>query len=207
TLRMSRLLCLSPVKMTCLRPCPFLSSVAHARGPAHRGGPTRRLTVCWMSAATGSYRNSKREKKGSAPAAAQRSRAAGPGKENCLDKFLGRVGGGRRVLGGGKCGLLELNGLLIAVEVRDAPGALGQVLVKLRPLLGGQVAEQVFVQELGEFAAVHTLPRRKCGSSRERRAWRPRLQRAGPGASACWPVLCRIRTHPLGFRTASRPRD
>src|SRR5262245_4978353 len=94
-------------------------------------------------------------RRGTAPFAPERSGGAGPGPENGLDKLLRRVAGWRRVLGGGKRGLLELNGLAIAVQVGDAPGAFGQVLLELGPFRGGQVVEQVFVQELGELAAVH----------------------------------------------------
>src|SRR5258708_7919223 len=85
---------------------------------------------------------------------------AGSGAENGLDQFLGHVGGGWSAFRDGEGGLLELNSLLIAVQISDAPRTLGQVLVELGPQLGGQVAEQVFVQKLGEFAAVHTLSRR-----------------------------------------------
>src|SRR5690242_15684020 len=92
-------------------------------------------------------RNAKRGRGGSPPAAAERSRGAGPGAENGLDQLLGRIAGGRRVLGGGKRGLLQLNGFLIAVQVSDAPGTLGQVLLELGPFPGGQVAGQVFVEE------------------------------------------------------------
>ncbi len=53
------------------------------------------------------------------------------------------------------------SGGAVAVQVCDAPGALGQVPLKYDPLVGRQIAEQVFVQKLGEFAAVHTSPSRK----------------------------------------------
>src|SRR5262249_361229 len=95
--------------------------------------------------------------------AAESSRGAGPGTENGLDQLLGSVGEGRRILGGGKRSLLQLDGLSVAVHVSDAPGTLGQVLLELGPLPGGQVAEQVLVQKLGEFAAVHASPRRNAG--------------------------------------------
>src|SRR5262245_33636927 len=120
----------------------------------HDGNPSgrviRRLMNCWMSAATVGYKEVENRSGWRAPVAAAGSGGGGASAENGLDKLLGRVGGGRCVLGDGKRGLLEPNGFLITVEVRDAPRALGQVFVKLGPLLGGQVAEQVFVQKLGE---------------------------------------------------------
>src|SRR5262249_7406367 len=70
----------------------------------------------------------------------ERSRGTAAGMENGLDKLLWRVAGGRRGLGGGKRGLRQLNGLSVAVQVSDAPGTLGQVLLELGPFLGGQVA-------------------------------------------------------------------
>src|SRR5262249_60275933 len=75
----------------------------------------------------------------------------------------GRIAGGRRILGGGKRSLLQLDGLSVAVQVSDAPGTLGQMLLELGPLCGRQVAAQVLVQKLGEFAAVHASPRRNAG--------------------------------------------
>src|SRR5262249_26989174 len=143
--------------------------------PASRTSQT--LLVCWMKVATKGNKEMAQRSGWRVPGAAQGLRGGGPSAENGLDKLLGRVGGGRRVLGGRKRGLLKPNGLLITVEVRDAPGALGEVLVKLGPLLAGHVAEQVFVQKLGELATIHTLPRRKCGSSSERSAWRARCRR------------------------------
>ena len=81
-----------------------------------------------------------KEKRFAAPLMARRSRGARPGTENGLDKLLGRVGGEWCVLGGRKRGSLKLNGLLMTVEVGNAPGALGEVLVKFGSLFGGQVA-------------------------------------------------------------------
>src|SRR5262245_49449543 len=111
------------------------------------------------------------------PTTARQSRRAAASAKNGLDQLFGRVGGGRRIVRDRMRGLTQLNGLSITVEVCDAPGALGEMPVKLRALLGRQVAEQILVQELGEFAAVHTWPRRKCGSSSARRAWRTRCSR------------------------------
>src|SRR5262249_42459094 len=107
----------------------------------------------------------------------ERSLGAGPGAENGLDQFFGCVRRWRDIFGSRERGLLELNRLPVAVEVGDAPGAFGQMLLKLGALLGGQVAGQIFVQELGKLAAVHRLPSRKCGSSSERKAWRARWSR------------------------------
>src|SRR5262249_27737274 len=134
-----------------------------------RGGAERCVASARVPAAIRTYKGVKSGRRGTAPIAAETSVGAGPGLENGPDKLLRHVAGKGRVLGGGKRGLLELNGLAIAVEVGDAPGALGQVLLELGPFRGGQVVEQVFVQKLGELAAVHTSPLRKWGSSSVRR--------------------------------------
>src|SRR5262245_35517198 len=97
--------------------------------------------------------------------------------ENSLNQFLGGICRRRRLRGRKQRGLLELNCLPVAIEVSDAPGAFSEVLLELGPLLSGQVAEEVLVQKLGEFTAVHTLPRRKCGSRSDRRACRARCSR------------------------------
>src|SRR5262249_31750143 len=123
--------------------------------------------------------------------AGERSRGTGPGTENGLDQLLGRIAGGRRILGGGKRSLLQLDGLSVAVQVSDAPGTLGQVLLELGPLPGGQAAEQVVVQELGEFAAVQASPPRAAGRG-ERGVLRPgvsgwRRPALGSGGTASSP--------------------
>ena len=68
-----------------------------------------------------------------------------------MDQLFGSIGGGQIVRGGRESFFLEKNCLFIAIEISPAPGAHGQVLLELDEFLGRQAAEQVFVQELGEF--------------------------------------------------------
>src|SRR5260370_37418691 len=88
---------------------------------------------------------------------AGRSRGAGPSVQNCLDELFRRVDGRRRVLGGSKCRLLQLNRLAIAIEISDAPRAFSQMLVEFGALRGGERAGKIVLQELGDFGAGQSL--------------------------------------------------
>ena len=68
---------------------------------------------------------------GDAAVAAAKSRFKKPGVENSLDQFLSACGGRRTVPRGGKGVFFEQNRLFVAVEVGDAPGAFGQMLLEL----------------------------------------------------------------------------
>src|SRR5262249_6237281 len=67
---------------------------------------------------------------------AGRSRVPRTGAKDGLDKLFGRVAGRRSVLGRGEGGSRQLHSLLVTVEVRDAPRALGEMPVKLSTHLG-----------------------------------------------------------------------
>src|SRR5262245_40854118 len=140
-----------------------------------KGGLTRGPMVGLMPASTGGY--TKIGKDPSRSCLLNCSGGARPRTKDGLDQILWRIGRERRVFRDGVRGLLQLEGLLVAVQVGDAPRALGQVLVELDALVGRQGAGEILVQELGEFATVHMSPLRKCGSRSVRSACRARCSR------------------------------
>src|SRR5262245_60074040 len=91
----------------------------------------------------------------------------------------------------------------VALQVDDTLRAVAQVLREYLALGEGQLAVQVSHQKVGDFAAVHGEPFRKCGSRRVRSAWRARCNRVftTPSLTPSWRAVSAVSNPSMSRRT------